>query len=87
MPFLNREVWKDLQEKDHACRQAKICLSSGQQPTKKAGNTNNNIRKYVSKADVAKDGLLVVLTTVPMTSTKQEKIIIPSNFVDALSIL
>ena len=84
MPFLNREVWKDLQEKDHACRQAKICLSSGQQPTKKAGNTNNNIRKYVSKADVAKDGLLVVLTTVPMTSTKQEKIIIPSNFVDAI---
>ena len=84
MPFLNRQVWKELQEKDHACRQAKICMSTGQQPTKKAGNTNNNIRKYVAKADIAKDGLLVVQTTIPMTTTKQEKIVIPSNFVDAI---
>ena len=84
MPFLNREVWKDLQSKDHACKQAKTCLSTGQQPTKKAGTTNNNIRKYVSKADISKDGLLIVKTTIPMSTTKQEQIIIPSNFVEAI---
>ena len=84
MPFLNRDVWRNLQSRDHACKQAKICLSSGQQPTKKAGNTNNNIRRYVAKADIAKDGLLIVKTTIPMSTTKQEQIIIPSNFVEAI---
>ena len=84
MPFLNKEVWKDLQNKDHACRQAKVCLSTGQQPTKKSGNTNNDIRRYVTKANISKEGLLVVNDTIPMSTTKQEKIVIPSNFVEAI---
>ena len=84
MPFLNRKAWKDIQEKDYACKQAIIALTTGQQPSKKAGKTHNTIRKYVSKATIAKDGLLVVKASIPMTTKTQEKIVIPDNFIEAI---
>ena len=84
MSFLNRQAWKNIQDKDAACRQATNCLQSGQTPSKKSGKLHNNIRKYVSKATVAKDGLLVVHGIIPMTTNKTERIVIPADFVEAI---
>ncbi len=84
MSFLNRPAWKNIQERDSACKQAIKCLQSGQSPSKKPGKLQNNVRKYVSKATVAKDGLLVVQGNIPMTTNKTERIVIPSEFVEAI---
>ena len=84
MSFLNRTAWKTIQDRDPACKQAIKCLQSGQSPSKKPGKLHNNVRKYVSKATVAKDGLLVVLSIIPMTTNKTERIVIPSEFVEAI---
>ena len=84
MPFLNRKAWKEIQDKDYACKQAIIALTTGQQPSKKAGKTHNTIRKYVSKSAIATDGLLIVKASIPMTTKTQEKIVIPDNFMEAI---
>ena len=84
MSFLNRQAWKNIQDKDPACKQAIKCLQSGQTPSKKPGKMHNNVRKYVSKATVAKDNVLVVQGNIPMTTNKTERIVIPADFVDAI---
>jgi hypothetical protein len=84
VPFLNRQAWIKIQEKDPACRQAKSCLHTGQNPSKKPGKMHNNIRRYVSKAHVANDGLLVIRSSIPMTTNKIEKIIIPTEYTEAI---
>jgi hypothetical protein len=84
VPFLNRQAWIKIQEKDPACKQAKSCLQSGQHPSKKPGKMYNNVRKYVAKATISKDGLLIVHGNIPMTTNKTERIVIPSEFVEAI---
>ena len=84
MPFLNRKTWIELQSKDKACNIAKTSLTTGQQPSKKQGKTLTDARKYVAKGTIAKDGLLIVEGVIPMTTTKMERIIIPTPYVDAI---
>ena len=84
VPFLNRQAWIKIQEKDPACKQAKSCLHTGQNPSKKPGKMHNNIRRYVSKAHVANDGLLVIRSSIPMTTNKIEKIVIPNEYTEAI---
>ena len=84
MSFLNRNAWINIQEKDAACKQAIKCLQTGQGPSKKPGKMFNNVRKYVSKGTVAKDGLLIVHGNIPMTTNKTERIVIPSEFVETI---
>ena len=84
MPFLNRTAWKSIQDKDKACIQAKTCLSTGQTPSKKSGKANVESRRIFDKAAIAKDGLLVVKQTIPLSTTKLERIVIPTAFLDSL---
>ena len=84
IPFLNRQAWLKIQQKEPACKQAINCLHTGQSPSKKPGKMHNNIRKYVAKAHVAKDGLLVIKSSIPMTTNKIEKIVIPAEFTEAI---
>ena len=84
MSFLNRNAWINIQEKDPACKQAIKCLQTGQNPSKKPGKMFNNVRKYVSKASIAKDGLLIVNGNIPLTTNKTERIVIPSEFVETI---
>ena len=83
-PFLNRSTWKHIQEKDRACTQAKNCLLTGQIPSKKSGKVNVETRRILEKATIAKDGLLVVNHTIPLSTTKLEKIVVPSSYIDSV---
>ena len=84
MSFLNRNAWINIQDKDPACKQAIKCLQTGQHPSKKPGKMYNNVRKYVSKATIGKDGLLIVQGNIPMTTNKTERIVIPAEFVETI---
>ena len=84
MPFLNRMTWKHIQEKDRACSTAKTCITTGQQPSKKSGKQNTEIRRFVEKASIATDGLLVVKQSIHLSTTKQERIVIPAAFTQSL---
>jgi len=82
--FMNRSAWKAVQLKDKACINATTCLTTGQTPSKKTGKTNSETRKIADKATIATDGLLVVKHTIPLSSTKQERIVIPSQYAESL---
>ena len=82
-PFLNRSVWKNIQQKDKACIQAMNCSTTGQTPSKKSGKTNVETR-ILEKASISKDGLLVVKHTIQLSTTKLEKIVVPTSYLDSL---
>ena len=77
----NRWEWKKIQSQDRACNAAKTCLKTGQIPSKKEGKVFADTRKLTSNANLTEDGLLVVYRTIPFSSQKEERIVIPSNFV------
>ena len=82
--FINRSAWKAVQLKDKTCINATTCLTTGQTPSKKTGRNNSNTRRIVDKATIASDGLLVVKHTTPLSSTKQERIVIPPQYAESL---
>ena len=84
MPFLNRITWKHIQDRDKACSQAKHCLTTGQTASKKSGKTNVETRRIIDKAHIASDGLLVVDHTIPLSTTKIERIVVPTTYLDSL---
>ena len=81
---MNRSAWKAVQLKDKACINVTTCLTTGQTPSKKTVKTNSETRKISDKATITTDGLLVVKHTIPLSSTKQEKIVIPSQYAESL---
>ena len=84
LPILNKATWKNIQERDRVCQSAKICLTSGQQPSKKSGKANVEIRRIVEKASVTAEGLLIVKQTIPLSTTKTERIVVPSSYTESL---
>ena len=75
--LLNRTAWRDIQAKDKSCKAAITCLTTGQTPTRKKGPVNSETRRLTKMARVASDGVLVVDTPVPLSASKQEKIVVP----------
>lgn len=84
MPFLNRSAWKVIQARDKACQQAIVCITSGQTPSKKSGKINVEIRRFVDKSTVAKDGLLIVKSDSSISNGIKERIVIPTGYLDSL---
>ena len=81
IPIGNKNAWHDLQRQDKACQEAFQKLVSGQQPSK-SGPYSNDIRKYYNSCQ-AKD-LLVVEETIPNTTQKRTRIVIPKDYVPAV---
>lgn len=84
IPYANREAWKNLQKQDKACYQAKNILSTGQIPSKKVGKVQSDTRKIASTASIAKDGLLIVPRTIPFSTNKEERIVVPTSYMKTL---
>ena len=79
-----REAWKNVQRNDKAISIAKTAISTGQLISKKSGKINSDARKIVANANIAPDGLLVVHRSIPYTTEKEERIIIPSDYLPTL---
>ena len=88
--FASRSAWKQAQNENQACQQAKHLLTTGKPPPKAAGKHSgelwNDIRQYFRDATVAKDGLLVV-KSLPETlsgNVSRERIVIPKTLAPSL---
>ena len=84
VPYSNREAWKSVQLNDKAITIAKTAIVTGQLISKKSGKVNSDARKIVSNANIAKDGLLVVNRSIPFSTDKEERIVIPSAYLPTL---
>ena len=84
IPYANREGWKRLQDQDKACSQAKTTLTTGQLPSKKVGRVQSDTRKFASHAKVDDDGLLYVPRNIPYSSSKEQRIVIPTSYMQPL---
>ena len=84
IPYANREAWKNVQRNDKAISIAKTAISTGQLISKKSGKINSDARKIVANAKIAPDGLLVVHRSIHYTTEKEERIIIPSDYLPTL---
>ena len=84
IPYANRMAWKNVQTQDKAITLAKNAITTGQLISKKPGKVNSDARKIQSNAKIANDGLLVVLRTIPFSTTKEERIVVPSSYLPTL---
>ena len=84
IPYADREAWKNVQMQDKAVTLAKNAITTGQLISKKPGKINSDARKILSNASVAADGLLVVTRTIPYSTAKEERIVIPSSYLPTL---
>lgn len=84
IPYADRDSWKNVQMKDKSWTIAKTAISTGQLISKKSGKVNSDARKIVSHANIASDGLLVVLKSIPYSTKKEERIVIPLAYLPTL---
>ena len=84
VPYANRESWRNVQLQDKAITLAKNAITTGQLISKKPGKNNSDARKILSNATIATDGLLVVTRSLPFSTTKEERIVIPSSYLPTL---
>ena len=84
IPFSNRLGWKNIQAQDKACCLAKTAMTSGQLISKKSGKVNSDARRIVSQGKLSSDGLITVQRSVEYSATKQERIVVPSSYLQAL---
>ena len=82
--LLNRNAWKAIQDQDKSCKQAITCLTTGQTPTKKKGNQNSETRRISKVAKIAQDGLLIVENTLPMSTKKHQRIVVPGKHLQTI---
>ena len=84
VPYSNRLSWKNVQSQDKSVTLAKNAITTGQLISKKPGKINSDARKIQNNAKVASDGLLVVTRTIPFSTNKEERIVIPSSYIPTL---
>ena len=84
IPYANRSAWKNVQTQDKAITLAKNVITTGQLISKKPGKVNSDARKIQTNAKIANDGLLVVLRSIPYSTTKEERIVVPSSYLPTL---
>ena len=77
-PYSNRMAWKDIQLNCTDLKRVHAHLSSGTRPTSKSRMTN--VKRYLQKVVIGKDGLLVVLQSEPFLP-RRELIVVPQNVI------
>ena len=78
VPYSNRAAWKDLQIGCSDLKRVHAHLSSGTRPSAKSKVTA--VKRYLQKAVIARDGLLIVVQSEPFLPRK-ELIIVPQQVV------
>ena len=82
LPFTTRSAWKDIQSSCPDLRRVHAQLSQGTRPSKKITDARD-IKRYLGIVTIAKDGLLVVKHTEPL-SIPVELIVVPRSAIDGL---
>ncbi len=82
MPFTNRQSWLVSQRDCPDLRKVHSCLSIGARPRKKE-NKLRDVKTYLQKVVIARDGLLVVRDILPF-QLEGERIVVPRKFVRGL---
>ena len=77
VPYTTRSSWHALQRDCPDLRRVHACLSQGTRPTHKTPKITN-VKRYLRKLTIGKDGLLVVSQTVPFLPTR-ELIVVPQH--------
>ena len=78
VPYSNRLAWKDIQLNCADLKRVHAHLSSGTRPTPKSRLTN--VKRYLQKVVISKDGLLVVLQSEPFLP-RRELIVVPQQVI------
>lgn len=82
LPFMKRSTWLGLQADCPDIRQTRALLQQGTRPLKKLTNICD-VKRYLSVATLAKDGLLVVRRHTPLAAST-ECIVVPAVQLKAL---
>ena len=78
VPYSNRNAWKDIQLGCADLKRVHAHLTSGTRPTPKSRMTN--VKRYLQKVIVGKDGLLVVVRSEPFLP-RRELIVVPQQVI------
>ncbi len=79
MPFVNRQAWLDSQKECHDLRKVFALLSLGNRPGKKDTKIRD-VKTYLQRVVIARDGLLVVRDVSPL-QMDHERIVVPQSFI------
>ena len=82
LPFTSRAAWLSIQSECADLRRTRAHLRQGTRPSKKTTNVKD-VKRYLSVATIAKDGLLVVKRDEPLSPTR-ECIVVPRQVLDGL---
>ena len=82
LPFTTRSAWYEIQAECSDLRRTHAHLKQGTRPSEKATNFND-VKRYLNVASIAKDSLLVVPRTDPL-SPITELIVVPCSALDGL---
>lgn len=82
LPYTTRSAWVSIQSECPDLRRTHAHLKQGTRPSKKLTNIKD-VKRYLSVATIAKDGLLVVRRCDPL-SPPSELIIVPRSVIDGL---
>ena len=78
VPYSNRGAWREIQQACYDLKRVFAHLSAGTRPTSKSKLTD--VKRYLQKASIDKDGILVVIRSEPFLPRK-ELIIVPQEVV------
>ena len=82
LPFTSRAAWRSTQIDDPDLRRVHAYLSQGTRPSKKLTNIND-VKRYLNKVSISRDGLLVVKRPAQLASSS-EAIVVPKEVVKGL---
>ena len=84
LPFLTRSAWKSTQHECPDLRRTHAHLSQGTRPSKKQTKIRD-VKRYLQKVDIAKDGLIIVRSD-EVASAVRERIVVPRDIFKGLLI-
>ena len=82
LPFTGRHTWQQIQSECADLRRTHAHLKQGTRPSKKLTNIKD-IKRYLNRVTIARDGLLIVKHDEPFAPTK-ERIVVPRSVSDGL---
>ena len=82
LPYASRSAWRSTQMDDSDLRRVHAYLSQGTRPSKKLTSIKD-IKRYLQKVTIARDGLLVVPCRVQLTA-QREAIVVPRKIAHGL---
>ena len=82
VPFSTRSSWHSLQHECESLRRTCAHLQQGTTPSKKDTNIRD-VKRYLQNCKIARDGLVVTEKSI-IGAAKQERIVVPRQFLHAL---